>query len=248
MVTSGVHKSFKFPAGEMHVRILGPIGGQRINVTMDFKSSDDIVELILLCDAIKLNGGILNVLTMEYVPFSRQDKVHSPGDAFSLKTFCKIINKFGFEGVLTTDPHSRVTTNLINNSVSKTQTDLWISFFKEKNNFFLVCPDEGSVSKIEALRAYIRCPETIYFKKLRNKETGDITGIDAEIPDLKGMGCIIVDDICDGGRTFIGIAQKLKEHNPGKIILLVSHGFFTKGLSVFDGFIDEIYTKEGKVK
>lgn len=53
---------------------------------------------------------------------------------------------------------------------------------------------------------------------------------------------VIVDDICDGGRTFIEVAKVLREqHNVEKIILIVTVGIFSKGLDVFDGYIDEIY-------
>ena len=61
----------------------------------------------------------------------------------------------------------------------------------------------------------------------------------------------IVDDICDGGRTFIEIAKYLKEADSidsSRIHLMVTHGFFTKGLGVFDGLIDHIYTRKGKIK
>lgn len=50
------------------------------------------------------------------------------------------------------------------------------------------------------------------------------------------------------GGTFIAIAKELKKHKPKQIVLMITHGFFTKGLEVFDGLIDEIYTRKGKVK
>ena len=52
------------------------------------------------------------------------------------------------------------------------------------------------------------------------------------------MNCLIVDHICDGGGTFIGLAEELKKKNAGKLFLAVSHGIFNKGfddLKCFDG-------------
>jgi ribose-phosphate pyrophosphokinase len=51
---------------------------------------------------------------------------------------------------------------------------------------------------------------------------------------------LIVDDICDGGRTFIELAKKLRPMTTGKIKLLITHGIFSKGIEVFDGIIDEV--------
>ena len=62
------------------------------------------------------------------------------------------------------------------------------------------------------------------------------------MPNLKGKIAIISDDICDGGMTFIGIAKALRALNCEHIVLYVTHGIFSKGLSVFDGLIDQIFT------
>ena len=54
---------------------------------------------------------------------------------------------------------------------------------------------------------------------------------------------IIIDDICDGGRTFIGIAEAIKEQvqNP-EIYLLVTHGIFSAGYNQLMNYFDKIYT------
>lgn len=82
--------------------------------------------------------------------------------------------------------------------------------------------------------------------KKRNVKTGEITETTVHIDDLNGKDCYIVDDICDGGRTFIEIAKVLRRKNSGKIILMVSHGFFTKGKSVILKHIDSIFTQSGR--
>jgi ribose-phosphate pyrophosphokinase len=84
----------------------------------------------------------------------------------------------------------------------------------------------------------------IQSKKVREPSTGKITRTVVLANDLSGKTAIITDDICDGGYTFIKIAEQLKEKNVEKIILYVTHGIFSKGLSVFEGLIDEIYTTE----
>ena len=90
--------------------------------------------------------------------------------------------------------------------------------------------------------------EVVECSKLRNINTGEIRGTKVHSTGFLNHDCVIVDDICDGGRTFIEIAKVLKQKGAGKIKLYVTHGIFSKGLDVFDGLIDEIYTMKGRVK
>ena len=75
--------------------------------------------------------------------------------------------------------------------------------------------------------------------------TGNITKTTVLHDDFGGKDCVIVDDICDGGRTFIELAKVLKERGAGKIGLFVTHGIFSQGVGVlFDNGIDFIYTTD----
>jgi ribose-phosphate pyrophosphokinase len=62
--------------------------------------------------------------------------------------------------------------------------------------------------------------------------------------DLQGKDCLIVDDICDGGGTFIGLAKELKKHNAGNLYLSVSHGIFSKGLKELNQYFTNIFTTD----
>ena len=63
-----------------------------------------------------------------------------------------------------------------------------------------------------------------------------------KVESLEGRTAIITDDICDGGYTFIKVAEQLKAKGASKVILFVTHGIFSKGLDVFEGLIDHVYT------
>ena len=73
--------------------------------------------------------------------------------------------------------------------------------------------------------------------KERDVTNGKITGTSINVESLKGLPCYIVDDICDGGRTFVELAKILKEKNCGDIYLYVSHGIFSNGT---DGLVKNI--------
>lgn len=241
------YEKIYFPCGEMHVRILS-IKDFALSIDFEFERNEEIVELLLVCDAIKNAGREISEIRIPYVPFGRQDRVAVGGDCFSLRVFSGLINGIGIKRVVITDPHSDVTTALINNCVVIKQSDLFSPMLKNKKGFWIVSPDAGALKKATALAGMVNSLGVLECSKKRNVQTGAISGIKIEPVDLEMSDAYIVDDICDGGKTFVEISKKLRGMNCGKIILFVSHGFFTKGLGVFDGLIDEIYTRKGRVK
>lgn len=111
----------------------------------------------------------------------------------------------------------------------------------------LICPDAGAIQRTLAIANGInsQCQqaiEVIHCEKQRDPSNGKIRGIAVDSHDLTGKTAVITDDICDGGATFIGIAKQLRSLNCQNIILYVTHGIFSKGLAVFDGLVDQVFT------
>lgn len=247
--TDGIINAFRFPCGEVNVEVKVQLS--LTDIEFIFDGSDSIMELLLVCDAIKRQGR-LGILTMDYVPFGRQDRVMNRGEALSLKVFCDLINGLGFKCVRILDPHSDVTTALLNNCFVTEQHEIFDGVtLGQVNPFYLISPDGGALKKIYKLAklANNNLSGVIECTKERDVSTGEIKRtIVHHHQSLEGVDCIIVDDICDGGRTFIELAKVLRSKGCGEITLCVTHGFFTKGIEVFDGLIDNIYTKKGKIK
>lgn len=250
------YEKIRFPKGEIHTKITEVLSYSDYRIDFEYENDQEIIELLMLCDSLKRKGKKLHHLYIPYIPFSRQDRINEEGECFSLKVFCDLINNIGAEKVHIVDPHSDVTPALLNNCIIESQHDVFSQYFTEeyfpeiKRGYFLISPDAGALKKIYKLAAITNSKEVIECSKLRNTKTGAITATHVETHggEFDGETCFIVDDICDGGRTFIEIAKILKEKSAGKIVLMVSHGFFTKGMQVFDGLIDEIYTRKGRVK
>lgn len=238
---------FKFPAGEHHIRVESV--GDSPTVYWDYAGDDEIVALMLLFNAIEEMGKKPPVLSIGYLPFARQDRVAVKGESFSLRVMANVINSFGCRKVYLHDPHSDVAAALIRNVQVVEQYEIFHAFLEKKENFILVSPDGGALKKIYKLAPLTKALKVIECSKLRDVKTGKIT--DVHVPCGSGIEneFVIVDDICDGGRTFVEIAKDIKCENPNaKVTLMVTHGLFTKGLGVFDGLIDEIYTMKGQVK
>lgn len=245
-------KSFRFPGGEVQVEIpeLPRNLNSDIKVIAQLQSSDDIMTLVMVTEIVRrlLPPGKKATLAIPYFPYARQDRVMIPNQAFSLKMMAKIINSLCYDRVTICDPHSDVTPALIKNVSVVTQLDC-IRNHEELNKMMfsyrpqdrvVVSPDGGAMKKAFEAATYFNA-QLVTACKVRDIHTGEITRTSVE-GYCTGKDCLIVDDICDGGRTFIELARALKAHGAGSISLYVTHGIFSKGLSVFTGLIDNIYT------
>lgn len=237
-----------FPVGEVHVRIKNS-PPRPVDILFEYQNDQEIIELLMTCDALKRSRHTIHNLYIPYVPFSRQDRINEVGECFSLAVFCNLINSIDAENVIVTDPHSDVTPALLKNCTVIDQHHIFLETLVSRHrDYYLISPDGGALKKIYKLATLVKPIDVIECSKKRDTSTGAIKETHIPLNDFDGKDCYIVDDICDGGRTFIEIAKVLKQRNAGKVILMVTHGFFTKGLEVFDGLIDEIYTRKGKVK
>lgn len=232
----GNYETFVFSGGEVHVRV----NKKSSKIVADIKDSEDIMRLLMLAEALKP----IDYLTIEipYFPYARQDRICNDGEAFSLKVMSNLINSIKADKVIIYDPHSDVTPALINNVEIVHQHEIIPpSILKGKT---IVCPDAGAEKKILKLkRPYIMAT------KVRDVSTGDIIATKVYSDSLTDHTCIIIDDICDGGRTFIELAKVLKAKGAKSVELYVTHGIFSKGLNVFTGLIDKIYHyNNGEIK
>lgn len=234
-----------FTMGEVDVNILTFPGHKNGVFRVNIKSSDDILALLMAVDAYKREYRQKPYrLVMPYVPYGRQDRVMKNGEALGIKVFADLINSCGFESVVITDPHSDVTSALIDNVVVVEQHTL-LKQFKLHNllpeNPILVSPDGGALKKI------VKAAETLDTDYICANKRRTALGVNVTIGQeevFKYPGdrtFLIVDDICDGGRTFVSLAKEIREYTDKPIHLFVSHGIFSYGLSELNTYIDKIY-------
>ena len=184
-------------------------------------------------------------LFVPYFPAARQDRVMIPGEPLTVKVYADIINAMGLESVTVFDPHSEVTPALLNNCMVIAN-----HVFIEKvigligNEVKLISPDGGALKKIYKVSEFLGGAEVVECSKSRNVKTGKLSGFKVYADDLNGADCLIVDDICDGGGTFIGLAEELKNKNAGKLYLAISHGIFSKGFGELGKYFDQIFTTD----
>ena len=250
-----------FPCLEQHIEIqdIDP-NSRAASISWNYENPSEMLDIIFINDYLRENGFSYVALKMHYVPFSRQDR-HFKNECFTLKSFCNLVNNCKFNRVVINDPHSDVTPALLNNCYVNDEHDALALALKSLvvgglfnkvkfvSKFHFLSPDAGALKKVNKLAMQHNPESVIQCTKHRDIKTGDITGTEVFNIPKDDYPIIIIDDICEGGRTFIEIAKILKKDNPERsVILCVTHGFFSAGLDVFDGLIDGIFTREGEIK
>jgi len=228
---------FKFSDGAMNVQIMG---FENVSIINNIISKIVFDRVFMNCNNTLILVGILsNILGIHshttidigYLPYARADRVFKKGmvgaSAVSLQLLECLSNS-----VVIYDVHS-IPTHITHKTLITKRLPL--------NTLSTICyPDKGAENRYPTLS------KSIVMGKTRCLDTGAITGMKVVSGEeyIKDATITIVDDICDGGRTFIETAKVLKRLGSKHIILDVSFGIFSKGKDViYESGIDEIVSK-----
>lgn len=238
-------QSFIFSGGEPHIKIKPDFDvSETVTITHRINSFNDFGLLLLAVDALKrMDVKLINVF-IPYFPAARQDRVMIAGEPLSVKVYADILNSLRLNKITVFDAHSEVTSALLDNCEVILNHDFIAQVLKKiGNDVKLISPDGGALKKIYKVSEYLGGIDVVECSKSRDVKTGKLSGFKVYDDDLQGMDCLIVDDICDGGGTFIGLAEELKKKNAGKLYLAVSHGIFNKGFESMKAF-EKIFTTD----
>lgn len=251
-----------FPDGQQDVKILKmneweryPNAYKEIQIKSRFNSFKDLELIICATKALKRAGVEEIHLYIPYLLGARSDrKFVDGGTSYLVDIVAPILNSQNYKSVVTLDAHSDVAAACINNLKVEDNKKL-VRFAlhdaygpNTPDKFVLVSPDAGSLKKIYKVADQIGYRgEYIICSKYRNWE-GKLSRV--EVPIRTGhiqKDFIIIDDICDGGRTFVEIAKMIKEEVnkykgiPGKVYLIVTHGIFSARFKELGEYFDKIY-------
>jgi ribose-phosphate pyrophosphokinase len=192
-----------------------------------------------------------------YVPYfmgARSDRKFMDGGVNYLKqVICPIINSLKLDSILVLDPHSDVLEACLDNYDkvdNHTVVKYALSDIDNKNDaqerICLVSPDAGAYKKIFDVAKKFSINNVVTANKVRDLKTSKI--LSTEVPNLPGsvgdaVQYVIIDDICDGGRTFIELAKAIKtQRADAKVYLIVTHGIFSAGFKELSQYFERIYT------
>jgi len=246
---------FTFSGGEPHIKLHANCFDLKedIVITHRIRNFNDFGLLAVAVDALREvcpEATSMISLFLPYFPGARQDRIMVPGEPFTARVYGDLINSMNFKEVMVLDPHSDVTNAVVRHCTVipnyKFVHDVLQDIYPQVNakTPLLVSPDAGANKKVLGLAQYLsqyNKMDIVKCDKVRDVASGAITSFEVYADDLKGQDCIIVDDICDGGGTFLGIAEELKKKNAGDLYLVVTHGIFSKGFATLNKVFKGIY-------
>ena len=228
-----VFERFNYPAGESHIRLHDDIDVSGLEVIEATAFSFGDLAQIVTADRILRRTGTQVRWFVPYFPFARHDRRNDAGDGFELKLALEMVSEID---IVIADPHSDVAGQLPHIG----QVDVVASLRRAgvfDNNPVVIIPDAGATKKAYE---WIDGETVIQASKRRDPATGELSGFAIRETDFGGRPGIIVDDIVDGGGTFLGLAAVLKAHNAGPLTLAATHGLFTKGTDILFESFDSI--------
>ncbi len=233
-----------FPDSQPHVNISSVSEGDEVKVICSLTDPAKLLLLLETANALENLFAKKKVLIIPYLLGARSDRLMLPGDSVDVKVVADMINMCGFEKVFLFDVHSDVASLLVRNSVSITNETL-VKLYN-KPDAVLICPDAGASKKVGNYFGWNKnLKDIIYCSKNRDLHTGKLT-LEILGPEIcTDRNCVIIDDICDGGGTFLAIAEKIK---PSHLTLVVTHGVFSKGFDELHRYFNEIIVSNSLYK
>lgn len=236
VITKENFKIWQFPGGERGVTLTNiNLDIPNIRLIWRICNSNDLIDLLLAVDSIKRTYPDipLDELILPYLPYARQDRIDVEGGSFSLKVVSNILDNLGFKHLTTYDVHSSVTAACFNKThfYSKSPTLPVIDWIRDiglnTESVTIISPDQGAVKRAMSVAQAIGA-SFVSFNKIRDAATGKVIKLELLGTLPQTIGYLVVDDICDGGATFIEVAQKLQLPKE-QMFLFTTHGIYSKG-------------------
>jgi ribose-phosphate pyrophosphokinase len=228
--------------------VLYPPGPLR--VLLRPRSFVSFVAAMFWIDALRERNAYTPELVLPFVPGARQDRLNAEGDQlFTIKSVARMINDRQFPRVTILDPHSDVTPALIDRCRVVHAAD--VINVPPGKYAAVISPDAGAEKRAGRVAAKLGVP-LIHAWKTRNVATGaidgfgfDADGIDKLVDEYSSVKprVLIVDDICDGGGTFVGLAKEIENRLRGELDLhlFTTHGIYSKGVAPLAEHFSHIY-------
>lgn len=217
------------------------------DVTWEFENEGELVHVAQLKTLLD-SYDIKTTLKMPYLPYARQDKHVSNETTFALRTFARLVNAMGpWARVEVVDAHNNARAHLIDALDDVSARNQISDALTKTSANMIMFPDNGAMNRYFAY--FHDGPPYATAYKTRNQATGEITGmsLDYKIQSTKGI-VLIVDDLCDGGRTFVEAAKLAYAVGATAVHLYVTHGIFSNGLGPLrEAGIKRVFTYKGEV-
>ncbi|MGE0766899.1 MAG: ribose-phosphate pyrophosphokinase [Hyphomicrobiaceae bacterium] len=224
----------RFADMEVFVEIEENVRGEDVYILQGtaFPANDNLMELLILTDALKRASAKRITAVMPYFGYARQDRKPGPRTPISAKLVANLIERAGVDRVMTLDLHAGQiqgffdipTDNLF--AAPLFARDIQENY--DDGKLVIVSPDVGGVVRARALakRLGTNVPIAICDKRRERAGHSEVMHV---IGDVEGMRCILVDDIVDSGGTLVNAANALLAQGATEVHAYITHGVLSGG-------------------
>ncbi|MEW6068305.1 MAG: ribose-phosphate pyrophosphokinase [Nitrospirota bacterium] len=216
----------KFSDGEINVHITENARGYDVFILQPTCTpvNDNLMELLLMIDALKRASAKRITAVMPYYGYARQDRKVQPRVPISAKLVADLITAAGTSRILTMDLHAAQIQGFFNIPVDNLYASpVLLDYVKKKyanRNLIIVSPDAGGVERARAFAKKLQSSIAIVDKR---REAANISQIMNVIGEVKGKDAIILDDMIDTGGTIIQAADALKDKGANHVVAACTH-------------------------
>jgi ribose-phosphate pyrophosphokinase len=216
----------KFSDGEIMVHIRENVRGYDAFLLQPTCSpvNDNIMELLLMVDALKRASAKRITAVMPYYGYARQDRKVQPRVPISAKLVADLITAAGTNRILTMDLHAAQIQGFFNIPVDNLYASpALLDYLKKKytsNKVVIVSPDAGGVERARSFAKMLQCSIAIIDKR---REAANISQIMNVIGEVEEKDTIILDDMIDTGGTIIQAAEALNNKGARQVVAACTH-------------------------
>ncbi len=215
----------RFSDGEISVHISETVRGRDVFIIQSTCSpvNENLMELLIMIDAARRASAGRITAVIPYFGYARQDRKARSRDPITAKLVADIITSAGADRVLTMDLHAPQIQGFFDIPVDHLLGGpiLYKHFAKMvDDDFMVVSPDVGSVSRARNVATKLNCPMAIVDKRRPKANQIEVMNI---IGDVKGKKCLIVDDMIDTAGTICQGAEALFKNGAKEIYACCSH-------------------------
>jgi ribose-phosphate pyrophosphokinase len=222
----------RFSDGEVNIEVQENVRGKDVFVLQSTcaPTNDNIMELVIMVDAIKRSSAGRITAAVPYFGYARQDRRPRSGRvAISAKVVANMFEAVGVDRVLTMDLHADQIQGFFDIPVDNIYASpiLLADLYKrDLSNLQVVSPDVGGVVRARAFAKRLDVDLAIIDKRRPRANVAEVMNI---IGDVDGRNCVIMDDMVDTANTLCKAAQALKDRGAISVMAYCTHPVLSGG-------------------